>query len=245
MVLSGIFGGFVICTLPLRNLSFSLCIKAGSATALWEPCAGLVGGRSEGVRNVWDGRAVRVFGVLRLSIVGRSTLVCLGLVIVVNVAAGGGCVSSSRDWWTRDRVDVGAMRLTGGYRARLERRKSAVAGWSRSTAMACRIGGGRLRGVGGWRWAGRKRRGSLVETWRRRKGHDEWDIQIGKRENRDARDENARCRIATATYLQGLTDAAVIRQTSRLIEAPEGSALARGERFARLVDDHCKKAGRL
>lgn len=109
--------------------------------------------------------------------------------------------------------------------------------------MACRVGGGRLRGVGGWRWAGRKRRGSLVETWRRRKGHDEWDIQIRKREKRDARDETARCKVATATYLQGLTDAAVIRQTSRLREAPEGSALARGERFARLADDHYKKAG--
>ena len=37
-----------------------------------------------------------------------------------------------------------------------------------------------------------------------------------KREKRDARDEKARCEVATATYLQGLTDAAVIRQTSRL-----------------------------
>lgn len=104
----GVFTGFVVGALPLRNLSFSLCIQAGGVATLWEPCVGLVGGRSERVRNVWNSRAVCVFSILRLSIVGRRTLVCLGLLIVVDVAVGGGCVP--RDWGIRDRVGIGTMR---------------------------------------------------------------------------------------------------------------------------------------
>jgi hypothetical protein len=48
----GVFTGFVVGALPLRNLSFSLCIQAGGVATLWEPPAGTPAPQSQPQKTV-------------------------------------------------------------------------------------------------------------------------------------------------------------------------------------------------